>query len=187
MGGLLGRAVGGMLRSAVGALGEQMRQAQEQVADVQVGGGLGGCEAGAAGTAGSAQESYAAIVQLADFLARSLALAWLLLPHIAAMLVISYAQTLASPCPVCPQDRATRIIETNSRLRDALGGSVRAQPPVSQSSMSQSINGRISKTVTLIRPVVGSRGMAQVRRWGGLDARPRLADPLLGCFELPHQ
>lgn len=41
MGGLLGRAVGGMLRSAVGALGEQMRQAQEQVADVQVGGGWG--------------------------------------------------------------------------------------------------------------------------------------------------
>lgn len=95
VGGLLGRAVGGMLRSAVGALGEQMRQAQEQVADVQ--------------------------------------------------------------------DRATRIIETNSRLRDALGGSVRAQPPVSQSSMSQSINGRMSKTVTLIMPVVGSRGMAQAQ------------------------
>lgn len=53
--------------------------------------------------------------------------------------------------------------------------------------MSQSINGRMSKTVTLIMPVVGSRGMAQVRRWGGLDARPRLADPLLGCLELPHQ
>jgi hypothetical protein len=101
VGGLLGRAVGGMLRSAVGALGEQMRQAQEQVADVQ--------------------------------------------------------------------DRATRIIESNSRLQDAMGGSVRAQPPVSQSSMSQNINGRMSKTVTLIMPVVGSGGrIAQVRRWGWL-------------------
>lgn len=49
MGGLLGRAVGGMLRSAVGAMGEQLRQAAEQVADVQVGAcglgalGLGHC------------------------------------------------------------------------------------------------------------------------------------------------
>lgn len=48
---------------------------------------------------------------------------------------------------------------------------MRAQPPVSQSSMSQNINGRMSKTVTLIMPVVGGSGrMAQVRRWGGLCA-----------------
>lgn len=36
VGGLLGKAVGSMLRGAVGALGEQLREAQEQVADVQV-------------------------------------------------------------------------------------------------------------------------------------------------------
>jgi len=48
-----------------------------------------------------------------------------------------------------------------------MGGSVRAQPPVSQSSMSQNINGRMSKTVTLIMPVVGGSGqMAQVWREG---------------------
>lgn len=42
VGSLLGRAAGSMLRSAVGALGEQLQKAQEQVADVQVGGqGLG--------------------------------------------------------------------------------------------------------------------------------------------------
>ncbi|EFN54338.1 hypothetical protein CHLNCDRAFT_135584 [Chlorella variabilis] len=35
VGGLLGKAVGSMLRGAVGALGEQLREAQEQVADVQ--------------------------------------------------------------------------------------------------------------------------------------------------------
>jgi hypothetical protein len=35
VGGLMGRAVGSMLRSAMGALGEQLREAQEQVADVQ--------------------------------------------------------------------------------------------------------------------------------------------------------
>lgn len=37
VGNLLGKAVGGMLRSAVGALGEQLREAQERAADVQAG------------------------------------------------------------------------------------------------------------------------------------------------------
>lgn len=94
VGGLLGRAAGAVLRSAVKGLGEQMRQAQEQVADVQ--------------------------------------------------------------------DRAARIIESSSKLRQALGGSVQAMPPVSQSSMSQSINGRMTKTVTLLLPVAGANGTAQV-------------------------
>lgn len=77
-------------------------------------------------------------------------------------------KTFAAALPLHTlQDRATRIIETSGKLRDAMGGSVRAQPPVSQSSMSQSINGRLSKTVTLIMPVVGGNGrVAQVRGRG---------------------
>lgn len=92
VGGLLGRAVGGMLRSAVGALGEQLREAQEQVADVQ--------------------------------------------------------------------ERAARVIQSNSKLQARMGGSVRVMPAVSQSSMSSSINGRTSKTLTLVMPVVGAGGQA---------------------------
>lgn len=59
--------------------------------------GVGGLRGRGCGD-GSAQEAYAATFQLADCLARSLALAWLLLPHIAPILVITYAQTLAWPC-----------------------------------------------------------------------------------------
>ncbi|PRW59807.1 hypothetical protein C2E21_1565 [Chlorella sorokiniana] len=118
VGGLLGRAVGGMLRSAVGALGEQMRQAQEQVADVQ--------------------------------------------------------------------DRATRIIESNSRLQDAMGGSMRAQPPVSQSSMSQNINGRMSKTVTLIMPVVGSGGRIAQAQVQYVEGGSSGTDQLTVSVRLPN-
>lgn len=94
MGNLLGRAVGGMLRSAVGAMAEQMQAAAAQVADVQ--------------------------------------------------------------------DRAARLISGDARVSRALGGSVRVGAPMSQSSMSQSINGRVSKTVTLLVPVAGATGQAQV-------------------------
>lgn len=39
-----------------------------------------------------------------------------------------------------------------------MGGSVQVLPPVSQSSMSQNINGRMTQTVTLLLPVVGPGG-----------------------------
>ncbi|KAL4458532.1 hypothetical protein ABPG75_013397 [Micractinium tetrahymenae] len=58
------------------------------------------------------------------------------------------------------QDRAARVIENNSRIRDKLGGPVRVLPPVSQSSMTQSINGKASRTITLLLPVVGPSGAA---------------------------
>ncbi|PSC71395.1 hypothetical protein C2E20_5367 [Micractinium conductrix] len=115
VGGLISKAVGGMLRSAVSALGEQMRQAAEQAADVQ--------------------------------------------------------------------DRAARIIEGSAKLRSRLGGDVRVLPPVSQSSMSSSVNGRMTKTVTLLMPVVGAGGQtaqAQVQfaegegASGGLTVAVRL-------------
>lgn len=68
----------------------------------------------------------------------------------------------ARPGPL--QDHATRVIQGSAKVQQALGGSVRVMPPVSQSSMSQSINGRASQTVTLILPVVGAGGKAvQVR------------------------
>lgn len=67
------------------------------------------------------------------------------------------------PPPCRPQDRAARIIEGSAKLRSRLGGDVRVLPPVSQSSMSSSVNGRMTKTVTLLMPVVGAGGQtAQV-------------------------
>lgn len=111
VGSLLGKAVGGVLRSAVGALGEQLREAAERAQDVQ--------------------------------------------------------------------DQASRLIESSSKVRAALGGSIRVGAPVSQSSSSSSINGRSSQTVTLIVPVVGANGrtaQAQVRAVeGGGSGRPQLS------------
>ncbi|GAB4821872.1 hypothetical protein N2152v2_008918 [Parachlorella kessleri] len=98
--GLLGRAVGRMLQGALGAVGEQLRQAAEQVADVQ--------------------------------------------------------------------SRAVAMIESDPRVRDRLGGSVQCLAPMSQSSMTQSINGRVSRVVTLVLPVVGAGGRAAAQaevRW----------------------
>lgn len=61
------------------------------------------------------------------------------------------------------------MLQASPQLRQELGGAVQVMPPVSQSSMSQSINGRSSKTVTLLMPVVGPSGStAQVR--GGSPA-----------------
>lgn len=67
------------------------------------------------------------------------------------------------------------MIENNGRVRSLLGSPVRVLPPVSQSSMTQSINGRTSRTITLLMPVVGPTGTtAQVgcprRRRGGSGA-----------------
>lgn len=71
------------------------------------------------------------------------------------------------------QDRAARVLQASAQLRQELGGAVQVMPPVSQSSMSQSINGRSSKTVTLLLPVVGPGGRtAQVR-----DGSPWLFGP----------
>lgn len=64
------------------------------------------------------------------------------------------------------QERAARVIENNGRVRSLLGSPVRVLPPVSQSSMTQSINGRTSRTITLLMPVVGPTGttaQAQVK------------------------
>lgn len=109
--GLLGRAVGRMMQSALGALGEQLREAQEQAADVQ--------------------------------------------------------------------QRAADLIENDARVRQRLGGTVRCMAPMSQGSMTQSINGRVSRVVTLVLPVVGQNGrsaQAQVR-WveGGDRAEEQLS------------
>jgi len=59
------------------------------------------------------------------------------------------------------RQRATSAIEASSAVREHLGSGVQVGPPMSQSTMSSSINGRVSKTVSLIMPVVGSRGTAQ--------------------------
>ena len=144
LGGLVGRAVGGMLKSAVGALGEQLRQAAEQAADVQV--------RGAAAVIG-----------------RQLPVSCPLLASPNRCFRRRHRQSPLSLLLLPRQERAADIIESSSQLRQRLGGSVRVLPPVSQSSMSSSVNGRSSKTVTLILPVVGPSGSAQVSRENDLS------------------
>jgi hypothetical protein len=56
--------------------------------------------------------------------------------------------------------RAQAMIESDPRVLDRLGGQARCLSPVSQSSMAQSINGRVSRVVTLALPVVGAGGRA---------------------------
>lgn len=81
------------------------------------------------------------------------------------------------------QDRAARVIEGSAKVRAALGGSVRVGPPMSQSSMSQSINGRVSKTVTLLMPVAGANGQtAQVGAGSGASKAGAGAWPLQRCI-----
>ena len=58
------------------------------------------------------------------------------------------------------QERVTLIIEGSPKLRDRLGGGVRCLSPVSQASSMQSINGRMTQTVTLMVPDTSSRGQA---------------------------
>ena len=60
------------------------------------------------------------------------------------------------------------MIESDPRVRDRLGGSAQCLAPMSQSSMTQSINGRVSKVVTLVLPIVGAGGRAAAQaevRW----------------------
>lgn len=83
------------------------------------------------------------------------------------------------------QDRAARLIEGNSKLRGKLGGSVQVMPPISQSSMSSSINGKMAKTVTLVMPVMGANGtnaQAQVQYQEGDGA----ADELTVVVRMPN-
>ena len=58
------------------------------------------------------------------------------------------------------QSRAAAIIETSSQVSSRLGPGVRCGAPISQSSMTQSINGVTSRQVTLLLPVSSSRGQA---------------------------
>lgn len=63
--------------------------------------------------------------------------------------------------------KAAAMIEGSGQVRRRLGGSVRVEGPVSQSIMTSSINGRASRRVTLVLPVVGVSGrvaQAQVNR-----------------------
>ena len=59
------------------------------------------------------------------------------------------------------------MIENNSRVRALLGSPVRVLPPVSQSSMTQSVNGRMSQTITLLMSVVGPSGATAQVSWQG--------------------
>lgn len=59
------------------------------------------------------------------------------------------------------RSRAAAVIETSSQVRNRLGPGVRVGLPVSQSSMTQVINGVSSRRVTLLLPVSSSRGPAQ--------------------------
>uniref|UniRef100_A0A061REU6 Uncharacterized protein n=1 Tax=Tetraselmis sp. GSL018 TaxID=582737 RepID=A0A061REU6_9CHLO len=61
------------------------------------------------------------------------------------------------------QRRAAMAIQSSREVSDRLGGAVEVGTPVSQSSMSSSINGRVSKKVTLVLPVSGPRGLAQAQ------------------------
>mmetsp|Transcript_27085 Transcript_27085/g.48278 ORF Transcript_27085/g.48278 Transcript_27085/m.48278 type:complete len:295 (-) Transcript_27085:170-1054(-) len=61
------------------------------------------------------------------------------------------------------QNQARDAIEADRRVVEALGGSVQVGGPISQSSMSSSINGRTTKQVSLILPVMGQRGVAQAQ------------------------
>jgi hypothetical protein len=141
-----------MLRSAVGALGEQLREAQQQAADIQVGGwgllaGAGAVEAANVPEGWVLDTSEAGRPQAGS-------------RHCAAR---QHCPFLGPLCLLL-QERAARMIENSSKLREQMGGSVQVMPPVSQSSMSSSVNGRSAKTVTLLMPVVGASGRtAQVR------------------------
>lgn len=67
------------------------------------------------------------------------------------------------------QARAASAIESDPRVRSALGGSCRAGQPMQQSSMSSSVNGVSRRRVTLVLPVEGPGGrmaQAQCRRAG---------------------
>ena len=159
VGGLLGRAVGGMLRSAVGALGEQLREAQQQAVDIQVG---GVCQ------------------RLLVPLTRQMCLG--VGSRQAGRQALRSQSTLPLLAPARLQDRAARVIENSSKLREQMGGSVQVMPPVSQSSMSSSVNGRSSKTVTLLMPVVGASGRtAQVGPRGSRAGHSRCLSCLLCC------
>lgn len=57
------------------------------------------------------------------------------------------------------QSRAAAIIETSQQVRERLG-EVRVGQPFSQSSAASSINGRMTRRVTLLLPVDSSRGRA---------------------------
>ena len=170
VGGLLGRAVGGMLRSAVGALGEQLREAQQQAADIQVGGwgllaGAGAVEAANVPEGWVLDTSEAGRPQAGS-------------RHCAAR---QHCPFLGPLCLLL-QERAARMIENSSKLREQMGGSVQVMPPVSQSSMSSSVNGRSSKTVTLLMPVVGASGRtAQVGPRGSRAGHSRCLSCLLCC------
>mmetsp|Transcript_3200 Transcript_3200/g.8031 ORF Transcript_3200/g.8031 Transcript_3200/m.8031 type:complete len:282 (-) Transcript_3200:133-978(-) len=59
------------------------------------------------------------------------------------------------------ENRARDAIESDSRVLDLMGGRVEVGPPMSQSSMSSSVNGRVTKQVTLLLPVSGARGRGQ--------------------------
>ena len=58
------------------------------------------------------------------------------------------------------QSRAAAVIEGSARLRERLGGPVRVLEPMAQSSMTSIINGRSTRTITLLLPVVGADGRA---------------------------
>lgn len=45
------------------------------------------------------------------------------------------------------ENRARDAIESDSRVLDLMGGRVEVGPPMSQSSMSSSVNGRVTKQV----------------------------------------
>lgn len=49
-------------------------------------------------------------------------------------------------------NEARAAIEADSRVRDRMGGSVQVGSPISQSSMSSSINGRVTKQVRPVFP-----------------------------------
>jgi hypothetical protein len=59
--------------------------------------------------------------------------------------------------------RARFTIQNDSKLQDYLGSTIQIGNPISQSSMTQVINGRSSQKTSLLLPIYGSKGGAQAQ------------------------
>jgi hypothetical protein len=64
------------------------------------------------------------------------------------------------------------LIENDPACKASLGSGIQVYPPMSTSSSSMSVNGRVQKTIILLMPVQGSAGSGQVQvaSSGGKDA-----------------
>lgn len=83
------------------------------------------------------------------------------------------------------QAQAAAAIESDSRVRSALGGSCQVGSPMSQSSMTQVINGRSSRRVSLVMPVQGANGRMAQAQVEFTDSSETTAQDLTATVRLP--